>query len=80
LTWLGTTIWNRFTQLEALLHVPNVNDVVEEELTSVGRDFYKMVMPRLMASVTSGFDFSSLFFTDGLKGGTGTGVYHSGDL
>jgi hypothetical protein len=26
--------------LEALLHVLNVNDVVERELTSVGRDFY----------------------------------------
>jgi hypothetical protein len=25
---------------EALLHIPNVNDVVEWELTSVGRDFY----------------------------------------
>jgi hypothetical protein len=25
--------------LEALLHVPNANDVVERELTSVGRDF-----------------------------------------
>jgi hypothetical protein len=68
--------------LDALLHVPNVNDVEEEELTSVGRDFQQMVMPRLMASVTSGFDFSSIFFTDGLKGGAGTrfGVNHSGVL
>jgi hypothetical protein len=30
--------------LEALLHEPNVNDVVERELTSVGRDFYQMVI------------------------------------
>jgi hypothetical protein len=30
--------------LEALLHVPNVNDVVERELTSVGRDFYQMMV------------------------------------
>jgi hypothetical protein len=30
--------------LEALLHVPNVNDVVEQELTSVGRAFYQMVV------------------------------------
>jgi hypothetical protein len=26
--------------LETLLHVPNVNDVVERELTSVETDFY----------------------------------------
>jgi hypothetical protein len=26
-------------QLEALLHVPNVNNVVEQELTSVKKDF-----------------------------------------
>jgi hypothetical protein len=39
---------------EALLHVPNVNDVVERELNSVGRDFYQMVVPRLVgASETS---------------------------
>jgi hypothetical protein len=30
--------------LEALLHVPNVNDVVEQELTSFGRDFNQMVV------------------------------------
>jgi hypothetical protein len=29
--------------LEAILHVPNVNDVVEQELTSVKKDFYQMV-------------------------------------
>jgi hypothetical protein len=72
LTWLGTTILEPVRSvhdnpLEALLHVPNVNNVVEEELNSVGRDFHEMVMPQLMASVTSGFDFSSIFFTDGLK-------------
>jgi hypothetical protein len=39
-----------------------------------------MVVPRLVASETSGFDSSSIFFTDGSKGGVGTGfgVYHSG--
>jgi hypothetical protein len=42
--------------LEASLHVPNVNDVVEQELISVEKDFYQMVVPRLVASVTSGFD------------------------
>jgi hypothetical protein len=41
--------------LEALLHVPNVNDVVERELTSVGTDFNQTVVPRLVASETSGF-------------------------
>jgi hypothetical protein len=34
--------------------------------------------PRLVASATSGFDSSSIFFIDGWKGGAGTGVYHSG--
>jgi hypothetical protein len=42
--------------LEALQHVPNVNVVVERELTSVGRDFYQIVVPRLVASETWGFD------------------------
>jgi hypothetical protein len=49
--------------IEALLHVPNVNDVVERALTSVGSDFYQI--PRLVASATSGYDSSSIFFTDG---------------
>jgi hypothetical protein len=31
--------------LEALLHVPNVNDVVERELSSDGMDCYQIVMP-----------------------------------
>jgi hypothetical protein len=47
--------------------------LVERELTPVGRNFYKMVVPRLVASGTSGFDSSSIFFTDGSKGGAGTG-------
>jgi hypothetical protein len=40
-----------------------------------------MVVPRLVASETSGFDSSSIFFTVGSKGGVGAsfGVYHSGD-
>jgi hypothetical protein len=39
-----------------------------------------MVVPRLVASATSGFNSSSIFFTDGSKGGAGTSfdVYHSG--
>jgi hypothetical protein len=39
-----------------------------------------MVVPRLVASETSGFDASSIFFTDGSRdvAGTGFGVYHSG--
>jgi hypothetical protein len=45
--------------LEALLHVPNINDVVERELTSVGREIYQMVVPRLVASI---------FFTDSSSG------------
>jgi hypothetical protein len=50
--------------LEELLHVPNVNDVVGQELNSVEKDFHQMVVPRLVASATSGFDSSSIFFTD----------------
>jgi hypothetical protein len=38
---------------EALLQVLNVNEVVEQELVSVGRDFYQIVVPRLMALGTS---------------------------
>jgi hypothetical protein len=39
-----------------------------------------MVVPRLVASETSGLDSSLIFFTDGSKGGVGAsfGVYHSG--
>jgi hypothetical protein len=55
--------------LEALIDVPNVNNVVERELTPVRRDFYQMVVLRLVASETSGFDASSIYFTDGSKAG-----------
>jgi hypothetical protein len=62
---------------EALLNVPNVNNVVEQELTSVGEDIYQMMVPRLVSSETSGFDSLLIFFTDGSKGGAETsfGVY-----
>jgi hypothetical protein len=33
--------------LKALLHVPHVNDVVEQKLTFVEKDFYQMVVPQL---------------------------------
>jgi hypothetical protein len=55
--------------LEVLLYVPNVNDVVEWKLTSVGTDFHQMVVPQRVASKTSGFDSSSIFFTEGSKSG-----------
>jgi hypothetical protein len=66
--------------LGALLHVPNVNYVVERELTSDGRDFYQMVVLWFMASKTSKFEALSIFFRDGSKSreGTSFGVYHSG--
>jgi hypothetical protein len=53
--------------LGALLHVPEVNDEVEWELSSISRDCYQ----------TSNFESSLLFFTDGSKGEAGTvfGVY-----
>jgi hypothetical protein len=54
--------------------------VVEQELTYVGKDLYQIVVPRLVASETSRFDSSSIFFTDRSKSGAdaGFGVYHSG--
>jgi hypothetical protein len=55
--------------LKALLHVPNVNDVVEQELTSVLRDSYQMAVSGLVASATSRFDSSLIFCSDGSKGG-----------
>jgi hypothetical protein len=53
--------------------MPNVNNVVEQELISVEKDFYQIVVPRLVASATSRLDSSSIFFTNGSKNGTGTG-------
>jgi hypothetical protein len=34
--------------LEALLHVPNVNDMMDRELTSVTSNFYQMLVPRFI--------------------------------
>jgi hypothetical protein len=53
--------------LEALLHVANVNNVLEQKLTSVEKDLYQMVVSQLVASATSGFYSSLIFFTDGSK-------------
>jgi hypothetical protein len=63
--------------LGAILHVPEVNDEVERELSSISKDFYQTVVPRLVASVSSRFESSAVLFTDGSKGevGTGFGVY-----
>jgi hypothetical protein len=33
--------------------MPNVNVMVEQELTSVEKDFYQMAVPRLAASATT---------------------------
>jgi hypothetical protein len=61
--------------LVVLLHVPEVNDDVERELSSISRDYYQTIVPRLVAS--SRFESSAIFFMDGSKGeaGTGFGVY-----
>jgi hypothetical protein len=63
--------------LGALLHVPEVNNEVERKLSFISRDCYQTVVPRLVASVSSRFDSSAVFFTDGSKGEAGTrfGVY-----
>jgi hypothetical protein len=49
--------------LGALLH-----DEVERELSSISKDCYQTVVPRLFASVSSRFESSAVFFTDGSKG------------
>jgi hypothetical protein len=51
--------------LETLIHVPNVNDVREQELNYAQKNFYQMVMSLLESMVTSRFDPLSVFFTDG---------------
>jgi ribonuclease HI len=63
--------------LGALLHVPEVNDEVEREMFAISKDCYQTVVPRLVASVSSRFESSVVFLTDGSKGeaGTGFGVY-----
>jgi hypothetical protein len=63
--------------LVALLDVPEVNDEVERELYSISKDCYQTVVLRLVASVSSRFESSAVFFTVGSKGeaGTGFGVY-----
>jgi ribonuclease HI len=63
--------------MSTLCRGPEVNDEVECELSSIRRDCYVTVVPRLVASVSSRFESSAVFFTDGSKGeaGTGFGVY-----
>jgi hypothetical protein len=59
------------------LHMPEINDEVERELSSISKDCYQTVVPRLVPSVSSRFESSVAFFTDGSKSeaGTGFGVY-----
>jgi hypothetical protein len=61
----------------ALLHVPEVNNEVERKLSFISRDCYQTIVPCLVASVSSRFESSVVFFTDGSKGEAGTrfGVY-----
>jgi hypothetical protein len=58
--------------LGALLPVPEVNVEVERELSSISRDCYQTVVPRLVASVLSRFESSAAFFTHGSKSEAGT--------
>jgi hypothetical protein len=57
--------------------MPEINDEMERELSSISKECYQTVVPRLVASVSSRFESSAVFFTDGSKGeaGTGFGVY-----
>jgi hypothetical protein len=59
--------------LGALLHMPEINDEVERELSSISKDCYQTVGHRLVASVSSRFESSAVFFTDGSKGEAGIG-------
>jgi hypothetical protein len=76
----------RLSAWGVIRHVLNVNDVMEQKLTSVVNNFYQMVVPRLVASVGGIGDVGIWIFidtfTDGLKvgAGTGFGVYHSGSF
>jgi hypothetical protein len=48
--------------LGAFLHVSEINDEVERELSSIKKDCYQAVVPRLVASVSSRFESSAVFF------------------
>jgi hypothetical protein len=48
--------------LGVLLHVPEINDEVERELSSINKDCYQAVVPCLVASVSSRVEFSAVFF------------------
>jgi hypothetical protein len=54
--------------LGVLLHMPEINDGVERELSSISKYCYQTVVPRLVASVSSRFESSAVFFTDRSKG------------
>jgi hypothetical protein len=46
-------------------------------VSSISKDCYQAIVPRLVGSVSSRFESSTVFFTDGSKGEacTGLGVY-----
>jgi hypothetical protein len=50
--------------LRALLHVFEINDEVERELSSISKDCYQAIVPRLVPSVSSRFESSAVFFTN----------------
>jgi hypothetical protein len=58
--------------LGTLLHMPEVNDEVGRKLSSINKDCYQTVVPRLVASVSSKFESSAVFFMDGSKDEAGT--------
>jgi hypothetical protein len=53
--------------------MPEIDDEVERELSSIGQDCYETVVPRLVASVLSRFESSAVLFADGSKSEAGTG-------
>jgi hypothetical protein len=59
--------------LRALLHGTEVNNEAENVLSSISKDCYQTVVSRLVASVSSRFEPSAVFFADGSKGEAGTG-------
>jgi hypothetical protein len=46
----------------ALLHVPEINDEMERELSSISKDCYQAVVSRLVAFVSSRFESTAIFF------------------
>jgi hypothetical protein len=69
--WYITVFWLEYP-LGALLHVPEINDEVERELSYIRKEnCYQAVVPRLVPSVSSRFESSAAFFYGWVPGWSG---------